>query len=74
MKEAKARIKINQLLEDVGWKFFNSNDNTSNIIVENNVKLTEQYIDVTCENFEKSKTELIPEQKIKEKIARVWGE
>ena len=39
-KEAKARIKINKLLEDAGWRFFDSADGPANIQLEANVKLT----------------------------------
>jgi type I restriction enzyme R subunit len=33
-KEAKARIKINKLLEDSGWRFFDSLDGQSNIALK----------------------------------------
>jgi type I restriction enzyme R subunit len=33
-KEAKARIKINKLLEKVGWRFFDTNDGPANIQLE----------------------------------------
>ena len=36
-KEAKARLKINKLLEEAGWRFFDSPDGPSNIVVEQNV-------------------------------------
>ncbi|MCX6249847.1 MAG: hypothetical protein NTX61_03750 [Bacteroidetes bacterium] len=39
-KEAKARIKINKLLEEAGWRFFDSNGASANILLENNVKIT----------------------------------
>lgn len=55
VKEAKARIKINALLEEAGWRFFDSNSGPANILVENNVKLTEKSIDEFGENFEKTK-------------------
>jgi hypothetical protein len=38
-KEAKARIKINKLLEDAGWRFFDTPEGNANILLENNVKL-----------------------------------
>jgi len=40
-KEAKARIKINNLLQQSGWKFFDEGDAKANIIVEGNVKIEE---------------------------------
>ena len=36
-KEAKARLKINKLLEEAGWRFFDSPECRSNIVVEQNV-------------------------------------
>ncbi|MCF6148226.1 MAG: hypothetical protein E3K37_06175 [Candidatus Kuenenia sp.] len=44
-KEAKARIKINKLLEEAGWRFFDNKDGKANILLENNVKLTKQMLD-----------------------------
>lgn len=38
-KEARARIKINKLLEEAGWRFFDSEDGQANILLENNVKI-----------------------------------
>jgi type I restriction enzyme R subunit len=49
-KEARARIKINKLLEESGWRFFDSPEGSAgsacraNILLENNVKLTEAAI------------------------------
>lgn len=54
-KEAKARIKINKLLEESGWRFFDSEAGRANIILENNVKITEKYINESGEDFEKVK-------------------
>ena len=51
-KEAKARIKINQLLEEAGWRFFDSAEGRANIILENNVKITQQQVDQWGEDFE----------------------
>lgn len=59
VKEAKARIKINSLLEEAGWRFFDSKNGPANIIVENNVKLTQETINEFGENFEKSKNGFI---------------
>lgn len=39
--EAKARIKINKLLEDAGWRFEDSEKGKANIRLEPNVKYTE---------------------------------
>ncbi|MBI3170394.1 MAG: hypothetical protein HYZ22_18070 [Chloroflexi bacterium] len=38
-KEAKARIKINEMLKEAGWKFFGDNEVKANIVLENNVKI-----------------------------------
>ena len=48
-KEAKARIKINKLLEESGWRFFDENGKKANVILESNVK-----IDELGDNFEKT--------------------
>ncbi len=54
-KEAKARIKINKLLEEAGWRFFDNERGKANIILEMNVKLTAPQVDEMGENFEKTK-------------------
>jgi type I restriction enzyme R subunit len=51
-KEAKARIKINQLLEESGWRFFDDPSGKANIVLEPNVKLTKAKVDALGENFE----------------------
>lgn len=54
-KEALARIKINKLLEDAGWRFFDTPEGKANIRLEPNVKLRQSDIDAMGENFEKTK-------------------
>lgn len=54
-KEAKARIKINKLLEAAGWRFFDTDEGPANIQLEANVKITKKQIDDYGENFEKVK-------------------
>ncbi len=39
-KEAKARIKINKLLEEAVWRFFDDENGKANIALEVNVKIT----------------------------------
>ena len=39
-KEAKARIKINKLLEEAGWRFLDDKNGPANIQVEPNIKTT----------------------------------
>ncbi|VAW73260.1 Type I restriction-modification system, restriction subunit R, partial [hydrothermal vent metagenome] len=51
-KEAKARIKINKLLEESGWRFFDDARGKANIVLEPNVKLTKSVVDELGENFE----------------------
>jgi len=43
--EAHARIKINQLLTEAGWRFFDNEDGKANILLENHVKITQQDVD-----------------------------
>lgn len=49
-KEAKARIKINKLLEQAGWCFLDASERRANVEVEGNVKLEE-----SGDDFEKVK-------------------
>ena len=53
-KEAKARIKINKLLEEAGWRFFDNEVGPANIQLEANVKLKKSQLDALGENFEKA--------------------
>jgi len=52
MKEAKARIKINQRLEEAGWLFLDTAEAKANIVLEPNVKITRLKMDGLGENFE----------------------
>ena len=51
-KEAKARIKINKLLEESGWRFSDDANGKANIVLEPNIKITKQQVDDLGENFE----------------------
>ena len=53
-KEAKARIKINKLLEESGWRFFDDATGKANIVVEPKVRLTKTAVDALGENFEQT--------------------
>jgi len=53
-KEAKARIKINKLLENAGWRFLDTAEGNANILLENNVKLTSTSLNELGEDFEKT--------------------
>ena len=54
MKEASARIKINRLLENAGWRFFADGNGPANIQLEPSVKLTQQDLDALGVDFEKA--------------------
>ncbi|KKS39786.1 MAG: Type III restriction protein res subunit [Candidatus Gottesmanbacteria bacterium GW2011_GWA2_42_16] len=54
-KEAKARIKINNLLQTSGWRFFDDGKGSANITLENNVKLTKNTVDELGNDFDKTK-------------------
>ncbi|MDO9636133.1 MAG: hypothetical protein Q7I95_04150 [Thiobacillus sp.] len=53
-KEAKARIKINKLLEDSGWRFFDDGSDKANIVLEPKIKLTKAAVDALGDNFEQA--------------------
>ena len=53
-KEAKARIKINKLLESSGWRLLDCKEEKANVVFENNIKITKAHIDEWGENFEKT--------------------
>jgi type I restriction enzyme, R subunit len=54
-KEAKARIKINDLLKESGWRFFDTKNKSANVVLEQNVKISENHFEELGENFEKTK-------------------
>ncbi len=51
--ETHARIKINKLLEEAGWRFFDNEQGKANILLENHVKITrkeeEQALSIAAE-------------------------
>lgn len=53
--EATARIRINNLLEEAGWRFFDNEKGPANILLENKVKITQKLIDEWGEDYEKTK-------------------
>src|SRR5664279_2537475 len=53
-KEAKARIKINNLLQESGWRLINDHAGKANVVLENNVKITHTLSDDMGEDFEKT--------------------
>ena len=54
MKEATARIKINKLLENAGWRFFADKVGPANVQLEPSVTLKEKDLNDLGEDFEKS--------------------
>ncbi len=55
MKEATARLKIQALLEDAGWRFFDSPDGKANVCLEANVKLRVSQMSEWGDDFEQTK-------------------
>jgi type I restriction enzyme R subunit len=53
-KEAKARIKINKLLEQAGWRFFDDENGKASITLESCVALTPKAIAALGDNFERT--------------------
>lgn len=54
--EAHARIRINQLLDEAGWRFFDCNEGKANVLLENHVKITQKEIDAWGNDYEKVKS------------------
>lgn len=54
--EAHARIKINKLLEEAGWRFFDDDKGKANILLENHVKITQLTVDAWGVDYEKIKS------------------
>jgi len=55
LKEARARVKINELLTKAGWRFFDDEKGHANITLESNVKLAKSDIDDLGNDFENTK-------------------
>ena len=53
--EAHSRIKINQLLTEAGWRFFDNEQGKANILLENYVKISQSEIDAWGNDFEKTR-------------------
>lgn len=54
MKEATARIKINRLLEQSGWRFFNDGHGPANICLEPGVTIKQPDLDAFGNDFERT--------------------
>lgn len=59
LKEAKARIKINKLLEEAGWRLLDDDNGKANVVLENNIKITQSFINDLGEDFDKTKNGFI---------------
>ena len=55
MKEAKARVKINRLLDAAGWRFFEDEKGPANIVLELHTKIQKTELNSLGEDFEKTK-------------------
>ncbi len=55
MNEATARLKINKLLEQAGWRFFPGENGPANIQLEHNVALDRTKLDSLGDNFENTR-------------------
>ncbi len=53
--EAHARIRINNLLEEAGWRFFDTDEGPANILLENHVKITQAEVDAWGNDYENVK-------------------
>jgi type I restriction enzyme, R subunit len=51
-KEAAARIKINRLLDQSGWRFFDDENGPANIVLEPNVKIKATDLDILGNDIE----------------------
>jgi type I restriction enzyme, R subunit len=58
-KEASARIKINRLLDEAGWRFFDDENGPANIVLEPNIKISDTQIDDLGNDFESTKNGFI---------------
>ena len=54
MNEATARLKINRLLENAGWRFFSEGENPANVQLETGVALKPLDLDALGDDFEKT--------------------
>jgi len=52
--EAKARIKINQLLQNAGWRFFDSEEGKANVLLEGHTTIYRSQLDAFGEDFERT--------------------
>ncbi|RIE12632.1 hypothetical protein SMC3_06490 [Candidatus Cryosericum hinesii] len=68
-KKVTARIKINKLLEQAGWRLFGDDHGPANVILENHVKMTKSFLDAYGNDFEKAVEGIIAHSK---PLPRYW--
>jgi type I restriction enzyme R subunit len=51
-KEARARVKINKLLEESGWRLTDGKEGKANVVLESHIKITKKVQDEWGEDFE----------------------
>ena len=54
-KEAKARIKINKLLEESGWRLIDGKEGKANVVFESHIRITRKIEDEWGADFENTK-------------------
>ena len=54
MNEATARIKINKLLEEAGWRFFAEDGKPANVCLESGATIKTSHLDALGNDFEKT--------------------
>ena len=59
MNEATARLRINRLLEEAGWRFFPQGDKPANVRLEAHVSIKPGELDALGDDFEKTKNGFI---------------
>ena len=55
MNEATARVRINRLLEEAGWRFFPEGDKPANVRLEQHVEIKAGELEALGEDFEKTR-------------------
>jgi len=59
LKEAKARIKINRMLQEAGWRLEDTRKGKANVVFESHVKITQKAHNDLGEDFENTKNGFI---------------
>ena len=59
LKEAKARIKINRMLHEAGWRLEDRREGPANVVYESHVKITQKTQNELGEDFENTSSGFI---------------